>query len=156
MYNHAREKDLVADYLLRYAQEGEKMCVQKMLRAVLRFLLLMIVLLSAFCCTATAERLVDTIGAIAPGQLPCIGSPKVLVFCVTFPNGELSAGGHHITLTTEEVESWFFSPALKNSQDSSKAYTEEDSVRSYYYRSSYGKVDITGTVYEYTAQKDAS
>lgn len=126
------------------------------LRGLFRIVTVAMLLMLLLCGTAAADRLVDTIGAIAPGQMPCIGNPKVLVFCVTFPGGKVSEGIHHISLSTEEVENWFFSPELKACQDSSKTYSENDSIRSYFYRSSYGKVDITGDVYEYTAQNDAS
>lgn len=132
------------------------MDVRVTLRNITKTTFVTLLVLLSMCCPAGAERLVDTINAIAPGQMPCIGNPKVLVFCVTFPGGNLSEGINHISLTTEEVKEWFFSPVLKYSQDSLEAYSEEDSVRSYFYRSSYGKVDITGDVFEYTAQHDAS
>ena len=89
---------------------------------------------------------VDTMHAITLGAMPCIGEAKILVFYVDFEDG-LPLW----TNTKEEVEDLFFSEEAKN--DSSLAYSEKDSLRSYYYRSSYGKVDITGSVFEYQAQE---
>ena len=92
---------------------------------------------------------VDTIHATTVGALPCIGEARVLVFYTDFLNGD-----QNCTKTVEEINDLFFSEAAKN--DSSLAYTAADSLRSFYYRSSYGKVDITGTVYEYQTQQDTS
>ena len=88
---------------------------------------------------------VDKINAITRGAMPTIGKAKILVFYVDFEDGEPLW-----TSTKEEVERLFFSEEAKN--DHSLAYSEKDSVRSYYYRSSYGKLDISGSVFEYKAQ----
>lgn len=90
---------------------------------------------------------VDTIHATTVGAMPCIGEAKILVFYTDFGNEEIN-----LTKTKEEVEDLFFSE--KGKIDSSLAYSEEDSLRSYYYRSSYGKLDITGSVFEYQAKND--
>jgi len=92
---------------------------------------------------------VDTINAITAGAMPCIGEAKVLVFYVDFKNGETNW-----TKSVQEVEDMFFSEEGK--YDSTLAYSEKDSLRSYYYRSSYGKVDITGDVYEYETKYDTT
>ncbi len=92
---------------------------------------------------------VNTLCATTLGALPCIGEAKILVFYTDFLNGS-----ENWTASKYEVENLFFSEAGKT--DASLAYTEQDSLRSYYYRSSYGKLDITGTVYEYQTQKDTS
>ena len=92
---------------------------------------------------------VDTIHALTQGALPCIGEARILVFYVDFKNG-----AENWPYTVEEVENMFFSEKGKN--DATIAYSEEDSLRSVYYRSSYGKVDITGEVYEYETQYDTS
>lgn len=92
---------------------------------------------------------VDTIHATAVGALPCIGEAKILVFYVDFKNGDLVS-----SRTTEELEEMFFSEKAKERMDLS--YGEEDSLRSFYYRSSYGRVDITGDVYEYVTKEDTS
>ena len=92
---------------------------------------------------------VDTIHATTVGAMPCIGEARIIVFYVDFLNGS-----PNWTKTVEEVNDMFFSETAKN--DSSLAYSESDSLRSYYYRSSYGKVDITGTVYEYQTAHDTS
>ena len=90
---------------------------------------------------------VDTIHATTVGAMPCIGEAKILVFYTDF-GGEAV----NLTKTKEEVEDLFFSE--KGKTDPSLAYSEEDSLRSYYYRSSYGKLDITGSVFEYQAKND--
>lgn len=92
---------------------------------------------------------VNTIRATTVGALPCIGDVKVLVFYTDFLNGSTNW-----TRTKEEVEEFFFSEDGK--KDPSLAYSNDDSLRSFYYRSSYGKVDITGTVYEYQTKHDTS
>ncbi len=92
---------------------------------------------------------VDTIHALTKGALPCIGEARILVFYVDFKNG-----AENWPYTVEAVESMFFSE--KGKTDASIAYSEEDSLRSVYYRSSYGKVDITGDVYEYETKYDTS
>lgn len=92
---------------------------------------------------------VDTIHAMAKGTLPCIGDAKIVVFYVDFIDGETNW-----TKTKEEIEYLFFSDYAKN--DSSLAFSDKDSVRSFYYRSSYGKVDITGDVFEYQAKESAT
>lgn len=92
---------------------------------------------------------VDTIHATTVGALPCIGEAKIIVFYTDFKGGDTNW-----TKSPEEVENMFFSEVGKN--DPSVAYTSEDSLRSYYYRSSYGKVDITGSVFEYQTQNHTS
>ena len=94
----------------------------------------------------SANSNVDTIHATTVGALPCIGQAKILVFYVDFQTGKEEGAK-----TREQVEELFFSETAKH--DPTLAYSEQDSVRSYYHRSSYGKVDITGSVYEYQSQK---
>jgi len=100
---------------------------------------------------AASANLVDTIHATVKGALPCIGKPKILVFYTTFTGGDPKW-----SKTIEELEDFFFSPELKYTTDSSLAYSKADSLRSYYYRSSYGKVDIQGDVFEYQTKYDTS
>ena len=92
---------------------------------------------------------VNTIRATTVGALPCIGEAKILVFYTDFLNG-----APNWKKTKEEVEDMFFSEEGKT--NASLAYSNSDSLRSFYYRSSYGKVDITGTVFEYQTQQDTS
>jgi M6 family metalloprotease-like protein len=92
---------------------------------------------------------VDTIHATTVGAMPCIGEAKIVVFYVDF--GENNDVEYP---TTKELENMLFSEKAKN--DPSLAYTEEDSLRSFYYRSSKGKLDITGSVFEYSVKNDVS
>ena len=92
---------------------------------------------------------VNTIHATTVGAMPCVGEAKILVFYTDFLNG-----ASNWSKTKEEVENMFFSEEGKT--DASLAYSDSDSLRSFYYRSSYGKVDITGRVFEYQTQKDTS
>ena len=76
--------------------------------------------------------------AAYPGCMPSIGNPKVLVFYVTLPEGtpawDLDIAG---------VENLFFSET-------------GESLRTFYEKSSYEKLHIDGTVYEYTTKQDVS
>ncbi len=92
---------------------------------------------------------VDTIHATTQGALPCVGDAKILVFYTDFKSGE-----ENLTASKEDVEKLFF--AEEGKTDSTLAYKTGDSLRSYYYRSSYGKVDISGAVYEYQTENAAS
>ena len=92
---------------------------------------------------------VDTIHATTVGAMPCIGDANVLVFYVDFKDGD-----PNWTKSKEEVEDMFFSENGKT--DPSVAYSDNDSLRSYYYRSSYGKLDIDGTVIEYQTKNPTS
>ena len=75
---------------------------------------------------------VDKYGTATLGAMPCVGNAKVLVFYTTFGNAEVPSYG----TKASQIKELFF--GYKNS------------LRSYYQTSSYGKLDITGTVYEYT------
>jgi hypothetical protein len=77
---------------------------------------------------------VNTIRATTVGALPCVGEAKILVFYTDFLNG-----AENWTRTKEEVEEMFFSEEGKT--DLSLAYSNKDSLRSFYYRSSYGKIE---------------
>ncbi len=92
---------------------------------------------------------VDTVHATTVGAMPCVGEAKIIVFYVDFGEDKDIEDP-----TTEELKDIFFSEDAKN--DPSLAYTEEDSLRSFYYRSSKGKLDITGSVFEYTVKNDVS
>jgi len=92
---------------------------------------------------------VDTLHATTVGAMPCIGEAKIIVFYVDFGEDKEIEDP-----TTEELENMLFSEKAKN--DPSLAYTEEDSLRSFYYRSSKGKLDITGSVFEYTVKNEVS
>ncbi len=79
----------------------------------------------------------DANGTIEQGAMPCIGDANVLVFYTTFLGGE-----QNMTESPEEIEEIFFG--------------ENDSLRTYYQKSSYGKVNISGDVYEYTTKYDST
>jgi M6 family metalloprotease-like protein/uncharacterized repeat protein (TIGR02543 family) len=84
-------------------------------------------------------------GVIVNGGLPTVGNPQVIVILVRWLNGT-NANIHY-----DELQSRFFS----NSSDTfTSTSTGLDSVRSFLYRSSYGKVDLMGNVYEYSTLKE--
>ena len=97
---------------------------------------------------------VNTINATNEGNLPCIGNARVLVFYTDFNVVETPNSTWGWSETKDEVHDMFFSVEGKNND--SLAYTDSDSLRSYYYRSSYGKLDITGDVFEYQVQNEVS
>lgn len=97
----------------------------------------------------TARRLGRLAGAaegpLAPPPawvgLPTTGAPQVFVLLVDFPDFP-----HSATQTVADVESKFFGSGIP------RQYPLE-SLRSFYLRSSYGQLDIQGTVFDwYTAQ----
>ena len=84
---------------------------------------------------------IEKYGVTTQGALPCVGKPKVLVFYTTFLGGE-----QNWDRSASEVEKFFFD---RSSEDAA-------SLSNYYYNSSYGKVEIQGTLYEYTTKEDTS
>jgi len=88
--------------------------------------------------------------SLYPGKMPCIGSPKIVVFVVDFLND--TPGGWE-NYSVADIEERLFAEVNTNSPGN---YADE-SLRSYFYRSSYGQLDITGEVIAYTTQytKDA-
>ena len=120
--------------------------MKKWLSLVVVCLILTLLPLTANAHSSTGTMLgsnnVETFGATVLGATPCVGEPNILVFYTTFKNG-VNVEGEAWNMDASGVEEVFFGDG-------------EDSVRSYYRRSSYGKVNITGTVIEYTARHDAS
>ena len=86
--------------------------------------------------------------SLAPGALPCVGSPKVVVFVVDFLN---DTPGDWEGMSVSDIEKKFFAD-MDSTSPNGKNY-ENESLRSFYYRSSYGKVDITGDIFAYTTKK---
>ena len=89
-------------------------------------------------CIGNANITLDANGTIEQGAMPCIGDANVLVFYTTFAGGE-----QNMTETPEEIEEIFFGE-------------NNNSLRTYYEKSSYGKVNIIGDVYEYTTKYDST
>ena len=80
-----------------------------------------------------------------PG-IPTEGSPKVLVFVVDFPDDEYFINNESEVLNDMEI--------AFNGSDTEIAY---ESLNSYYYKSSYGKLNLTADIYGvYTADYSAS
>lgn len=94
--------------------------------------------------TANADSNAVLAGAVpsACGGLPATGTRKAFVLLVEFPDSL-----HNETLNSQaSVQSKFFS-------DGDSLQAPYESVRNYYYRSSYGKLTIQGTVFAwYQAQ----
>jgi len=81
-----------------------------------------------------------------PRALPCIGLPKVVVFVISFPDDG------SFTVTVPEIEKSFFD----NVEQPGVPWFQQDSLRKFYLRSSYGKLDISGDVFPYTAIKNCN
>jgi len=84
-----------------------------------------------------------TYSAAGYGSMPCIGNPKIIVFLILFPGESIT----DFTYSLADVEDFFFGESGK-----SNPTHQLDSMRSYYWRSSYGKLDVTGTVIPYTTK----
>ena len=85
------------------------------------------------------------------GALPCVGSPRVVVFAIDFP-GDYPGTYYSIA----DIEKSFFDNShvgLPYEQQHWEFENEHYSLRDFYYRASYGKLDITGDVVPYSAQK---
>lgn len=98
---------------------------------------------------ATDAQIAAAIGHTPPparqGGLPSIGSPKVFVLLVDFPDAQ-----HNAAITKADVESKFFA----DGDASQKPY---ESLRNYYQRASYNQLTIGGTVFNwYRAQHNRS
>ena len=104
------------------------------------------------CGYALADNTLETYNALGIGAMPCQGTAKVIVFRVIFAEDGKQSDGNVIEWTNtyigdvREAERLFFDPTLKNVVDSPKTYSHDyDSLRSFYYRSSYGKLDYSRT-----------
>jgi len=84
-----------------------------------------------------------TYSAAGYGTMPCVGNPKIIVVLISFPDDNT---GSFIN-SDLDIEDFFFEDSGK-----SNPTHQLDSLRGFYYRSSYGKLDITGTIIKYTAQ----
>lgn len=78
------------------------------------------------------------------GGMPLEGTAKVLALRVSFP-----AEGEEEAMTFDEGDTL---EALQAMIDGSSAPAPYESLNAYYQRSSYGKLNFTGTAYNYTAQ----
>jgi len=95
----------------------------------------------------------DTYGLYS-SSLPCVGKPKILVFVVDFLN-DPRTGVPWWNLSVSDIEKNFFDLSRINDPVEIPFGHPVDyySLRDFYYRSSYGKLDITGDVVAYTSQK---
>lgn len=75
-------------------------------------------------------------------SLPSVGTDRIPVFAVSFPDCAFSEED-----ISERLQDNFFAPANPDAP----SYPKE-SVSAYYARSSYGKLQLTGDVFSYTAQ----
>ncbi len=79
------------------------------------------------------------ISALSP-TLPGVGESRVLMVAVSFPDAQHP-------LSADEIQKQCFGPADPQSQ-----YYPQESISGYYSRASYGRLNMTGKVYTYTAQ----
>ena len=86
------------------------------------------------------------------GTMPCVGTPKVVVFVIDFPN-DTQSGHPWQRYSVADIEKHFFDKSMINEPANVLFENEYNSLRDFYYRSSYGKLDITGDVIGYTMQK---
>ena len=86
------------------------------------------------------------------GTMPCVGKPKVLVFVIDFLN-DTEEQYPWKTYSVADIERQFFDISMINEPANALFGNNYNSLRDFYYRSSYGKLDITGDVIAYTTQK---
>lgn len=92
--------------------------------------------------TEVPELIAPPVAALTP-TLGSVGEKKILMFAVSFPDCQFSEG-----YSREQIWDIAFGPE----KPSSPAYPLE-SISAYYTRASYGRLNLTGDVYLYTAQK---
>lgn len=80
------------------------------------------------------------------GALPCVGNPRVVAFVVDFADDYKDPD---INIDISAIEKMMFDESGKEN-----LLSPNDSLRSFYYRSSYEKLDLNGDVFQYTLSKN--
>lgn len=100
--------------------------------------------------TTTAEELApyvvdkhENLGALGKGKFPSIGKPKLIVVPVAFSNCNFTSA---ITGVSEDEANTKAREIIDTAFFGADGSTEWESLKSYYYKSSYGKLDIQGEV----------
>ncbi len=88
-----------------------------------------------------SKDLIDTPIAILDASCPSVGDVKMLVFEIEFSDCKFSK-----EFDAEQVEAEIFGP-----EDTSSSYYPYESVTAYLERSSYGRLNMTGDIFTYTA-----
>lgn len=81
------------------------------------------------------------IAAVNP-TLPCVGTNRILMFAISFPDCQFTEG-----YSTEQIWEMSFGPENRQS----RSYALE-SICAYYERASYGRLHMEGDVFQYTAK----
>lgn len=112
--------------------------------------------------TTTADELSDYmvskhdfLGALGKGKFPSVGKPKLIVVPVAFSNVSFKAV---CDASTEDEANATCREVIRKAFFGEDGSTEWESLKSYYYKSSYGKLDIQGEVspvYTYPMTTDA-
>lgn len=76
--------------------------------------------------------------------LPATGETRILMFAVQFPDVQFTEG-----LSTEQIWAQTFGP-----EDTASSAYPLESISAYYTRASYGRLHMSGDVYQYTAKKN--
>jgi M6 family metalloprotease-like protein len=102
----------------------------------------------------------DETYGLRTGTLPCVGKPRVVVFVIDFlDDNNTDNEGNAFRYSASDIEKHFFDDSMMNKPFVKGAdYTPYlgygfYSMRDFFYRSSYGKLDITGEVFTYTTEK---
>ena len=85
------------------------------------------------------ELIPPPISAVNP-TMPCVGESHVLMIAVSFPDAQQP-------LSADEIQKQCFGPS-----DPQSPYYPQESISGFYSRASYGRLNMTGKVYTYTAK----
>ena len=85
------------------------------------------------------ELILPPISAVSP-TMPCVGEARVLMIAVSFPDAQHP-------LSADELQQQCFGPS-----DPQSPHYPQESISGFYSRASYGRLNMTGKVYSYTAQ----
>ena len=86
-----------------------------------------------------SELIPPPISAVSP-TMPCVGEARVLMIAVSFPDAQHD-------FSAEEIQNMCFGP-----EDPQSLQYPMESISAYYSRASYGRLNLTGKVYTYTAK----
>jgi M6 family metalloprotease-like protein len=101
----------------------------------------------------------DETYGLRAGTLPCVGSPRVVVIVIDFLGcNNRDIGGWPLRYSVSDIEKHFFDDSNMHRVFSraKDGFHDFYSMRDFFYRSSYGKLDITGEVITYTTKKPQS
>ncbi len=86
------------------------------------------------------DELIPAPISVVNPTMPCVGEARVLMVAVNFPDAQHP-------FSADEIQKMCFGP-----EDPQSLYYPQESISAFYSRASYGRLNLTGKVYTYTAQ----